>query len=100
MDLTVGNLKKILAGLDDNVVLATLEYGNENFHTFTSIKRLLVLKDISKRKEWGGQTYLTINCMGSHFTGKGNQVGLEYQQLYFDEDSFTETSTEEKETQF
>lgn len=82
MELTVGVLKKIMADLPDEVVLATLGIGNEGFDPFTHLKRLLLLKDMSD-----GTEYLTINSMGSHFTQKGEQEGLIYMSRYWDEDT-------------
>ena len=81
MKLTVAVLKSILNELDDDVVLATLDYGNGDFKTFSWIKRLLLLED-----KVSGKKYLTINGMGSHFTGKGEQSHLKYIERYWDED--------------
>lgn len=85
MELTVGYLKKILSQLDDDVIIADMEYGNRNFKPHSGIKRLLLLKDESENKNWGGETYLTINGMGSHFTGEKEQKGLVIKD-HFDED--------------
>lgn len=90
MDLTVGKLKKILSDLDDNIILADMEYFNDQFHPFIGIKRLLVLKDESENKTWGGHTFLTINNQGSHFTGEGEQKHLKYTGVYFDEKTLHE----------
>lgn len=90
MELTVGYLKKVLEQLDDNIVLAHLDYSNRAFKPQLGVKRLLVLKDESERKEWGGKTFLVINGMGSHFTGEGEQAPLKFTGVYFDEDTFTE----------
>ena len=79
MKLTVGKLREIIKDLPDDIVLATLDYGNANFTTFDGIKRVLLLKS----KE-SGKSYLTINNMGSHFTGKGTQEGLEYDNKHWD----------------
>lgn len=78
MELTVGKLKEILNEVDDNVILATLDRGNDDFRTYSMVKRLLVLKC----KE-SGVKYLTINPLGSHFTGKGDQSHLEYDGVSF-----------------
>lgn len=70
MELTVGQLKEALIGLDDNVVIADLGYGNSKFRPFVSVKRLLLLEDNT------GKQYLTINGLGSHFTATGEQSHL------------------------
>lgn len=70
MEITIGKLKEIIKGLDDNIIVADLGYGNQNFKPFVSVKRMLLLEDSS------GQKYITINALGSHFTAKGNQQGL------------------------
>lgn len=88
MELTAGYLKKILQYLDDDVIIADLTYGNRNFKTHSGIKRLLLLKDESQNKNWGGQTFLAINGMGSHFTGEKEQEGLVFKD-HFDEDKIT-----------
>lgn len=88
MKLTVGYLKQILQHLDDDVIIADLKYGNDDFKPFSGIKRLLLLKDESEDKGWGGETFLTINCMGSHFSGEGRQEGLVFKD-HFDEDKIT-----------
>jgi hypothetical protein len=72
MELTVRKLKEIINDLDDDVILATLQMGNDDFKPFSNVKRVLMLKDVS----WGGSVYLTINSMGSHFTATGKQEGL------------------------
>lgn len=72
MKLTVGALKDILQGLDDDIILADLQRGNDKFRAFNMIKRLVVLQDNM------GQKYLTINCLGSHFTAEGEQSHLHY----------------------
>lgn len=86
MQLTVGYLKKVLAQLDDDIVLAHLGTGNNKFDPFMFEKRLLVLKDESETKEWGGKTFLAINGQGSHFTGEGEQQGLKFTGVYFEAD--------------
>ena len=73
MELTIGKLKQIIADLPDDTLLATLEYGNDNFRPFVGIKRVLLLRDKESNKD-----FLTINSMGSHFTGEGHQKSLEY----------------------
>lgn len=88
MELTVGYLKKVLEKLDDNVVLANLGMSNKDFEPFLFEKRLLVLQDISETKQWGGRTFLTINGMGSHFTGNGLQKELRFTGVYFDAETF------------
>ncbi len=87
MDLTVGKLREILKdeSLTDDMILATLKFGGQNFDTFTDVKRLLVLKDESSNKNWDGKTYLAINQQGSHFTGNGSQFGLKFTGKHFDE---------------
>ena len=87
MKLTVATLRSILNEIDDDVVLATLDYGNGDFKTFSWIKRLLLLTD-----KTSGKKYLTINGMGSHFTGKGEQSHLKYAERYWDEDSVLKIS--------
>lgn len=87
MELTVGFLKKVLAQLDDSVVLSDL-IGNDKFSPFLNLKRLLIVKDISENKNLGGHTYLAINSLGSHFSGNGEQKYLEYQGVFFDDESF------------
>lgn len=72
MDLTVGKLKEIISQLPDDVLLADLSIGNSSFRTFSFCKRLLLLENKH------GKRYLTINKMGSHFTGTGDQIGLTY----------------------
>ncbi len=82
MELTIGNLKKIMADLPDETLLATLEVGNDRFRPFSYVKRLLLLRCMESGKE-----YLTINGMGSHFTQEGDQKKLIYTSLYWDEDN-------------
>lgn len=84
MELTVGYLKKVLERLDDDVILAHLDYSNRAFKPQLAVKRLLLLED----KDKDGRKYLTINGMGSHFTGQGEQDFLKFTGVYFDEDSF------------
>lgn len=86
MELTVGYLKKVLERLDDNVILAHLDYSNRAFKPQLSVKRLLLLED----KDKDGRKYLTINGMGSHFTGEGDQNFLKFTGIYFDEDTFNQ----------
>jgi hypothetical protein len=71
MELTIGILKKIIKDLPDDAILADLQIGNDKFHAFTHLKRVILLKDITDNKE-----YLTINSMGSHFNQKGEQSKL------------------------
>lgn len=75
MQLTVGNLKKILEEVDDDVVLADLGFGNTGFRPFDSVKRVLLLKG---NEQWNNRTFLTINGMGSHFTQTFEQQDMEY----------------------
>jgi hypothetical protein len=89
MELTVGYLKKVLEKLDDDAILAHLDYSNKDFKPQFCIKRLLVVKDESEHKGWGGHTFLVINGMGSHFTGEGEQKGLKFTGVYFDDETFT-----------
>ena len=70
MELTVKKLKEILSQVNDDVLLADLEFGNDTFYPHNYIKRILLLED------YKGKQYLTINRMGSHFTGNGTQSGL------------------------
>ena len=84
MQLTVGNLKKIFAEVDDDVVLAHLEFGNNKFSPFTQVKRVLLMKADSN---WLDKTYLVINEMGSHFTGEGEQKGVTYVGKHWDENT-------------
>ena len=90
MEITIGYLKKVIAEIEksvpnsDDIILADLEYGNDNFNPFQNAKRLLLLKG---GKGWSNQTFLTHNGMGSHFTNKGEQSDLKY-IAYFDEDEF------------
>ena len=84
MELTVGVFKKILDSVDDNVVLGTLSIGNDSFHPFQSVKRLLVLNGDDG---WENKTFLVINDMGSHFSGEGGQKGLTYAKRHFDENT-------------
>lgn len=89
MELTVGYLKKVLKDLPDNMTIASLgECSNKKFEPFLSVKRLLVLKDDSKSKQWGGRTFLVINKQGTHFTKEGEQKDLKFTGTYFDIDSF------------
>ena len=82
MELTIGKLKQIIKDLPDDVILADLGYGNDRFHRFCNLKRLLLLLDTED-----GQRYLTINSMGSHFNGTGEQSHLVYQNIYWDENN-------------
>jgi len=82
MELTIGVLKKIIQDLPDDVILADLGIGNDRFHPFISLKRLLLLKDMKE-----GQQYLTINSMGSHFTQEGEQSHLIYGHEHWDENN-------------
>jgi len=90
MEITIGYLKKVIAEIEksipnaDNVILADLQYGNDEFKPFQNAKRLLLLKG---GNGWGNKTYLTHNGMGSHFTQKGKQSDLEY-IAHFDSDEF------------
>lgn len=86
MELTVKELKNILEKLDDDVVLATLNTGNNDFYVFNNIKRLIVLKDTSISKQWEGKTFLTIQQMGANFSKTGYQAPLNYMGICFDED--------------
>lgn len=83
MELTIGILKKVIANLDDSIILAELGRSNDDFNPFQSLKRLIIVKDESENKNWEGNTYLAINEMGSHFTGRGKQEGLKYQGMEF-----------------
>lgn len=93
MELTVGYLKKVFEKLEDDVVIAHLgECSNQSFEPFTGIKRLLVLKDKGEKYGWNGRTFLAINNMGTHFTGKGKQSSLA-EIGFFDQRTFTENKT-------
>ena len=87
MVVTVGILKSILNEIADDVILAHLEYGNDRFHAYVNVKRLLLLKDLD------GQKYLTINGQGSHFTGEGEQFHLKYDGHSWDQDSVFKISS-------
>lgn len=80
MTLTLGVLKAIIQGLDDDIILADLGFGNANFKTFTGVKRVILLENKENK-----QKYLTINSMGSHFTGSGDQEHLKYAGISFDD---------------
>ncbi|TXI11482.1 MAG: hypothetical protein E6Q68_06060 [Polynucleobacter sp.] len=86
MELTVGFLKRAINGLDDNIVVGQL-IGNSGFKSFSSVKRLIVLRDDSKNKDLGGKTFLVINDQGSHFFKQGGQSDLNYTGTYFDQHS-------------
>lgn len=89
MKVTVATLKKIIHKLDDNVILATLGgCGNRNFKPYSGIKRFLLLKG-ENEKVWGGETFLTVNATGTHFTGEDEQKGLKVIG-HFDESNFQE----------
>jgi hypothetical protein len=92
MELTIGVLRQIIADLPDDVVLSTLEYGNANFKPFTGVKRVLLLRS---DKQWGNKTYLSVNGMGSHFTGEGWQKGLFYER-HWDETTMKDQSCKYK----
>lgn len=90
MELTVGYLKKVLEKLDDDVVIAHLgECSNDSFEPFTGVKRLLLLQDKGEKYGWDGKTFLTVNKMGTHFTGKGKQKSFK-EIDYFDDRTFTD----------
>lgn len=86
MELTIGVLKKIIHGLPDETILATLGIGNDKFDPFISLKRLLLLQDMRD-----GQQFLTINQMGSHFTQSGEQRHLIYLSQHWDEYTLKQT---------
>ncbi len=69
-ELTVGKLKEVLQHFPDDAILADLRRGNEDFKAYTSVKRLMLLEDNNTK-------YLTINSLGSHFTGNGDQSHLQ-----------------------
>jgi len=50
---------------------------------YSNAKRLLILKG---SKSWSEKTFLTVNNMGSHFTGKGKQKDL-FLLGYYDSDN-------------
>lgn len=70
MEVTVAQLKELLKGIPDDAILADLDFGNQNFRTF-KVKRFFLLEKLAS-----GEKFLTINSMGSHFHGMGNQSGL------------------------
>lgn len=85
MELTVGYLKKVIKDLPDNAVLAHLgECSNQKFEPFMGVKRLMLVKDQTEDKSWGGRTFLVINVMGTHWTQKGQQESLTPTGEYFD----------------
>lgn len=89
MELTVGYLKKVLEKLEDDVVIAHLgECSNDSFEPFTGVKRLLLLQDKGEKYGWGGRKFLTVNKMGTHFTGRGKQSSF-VQTDHFDAETFT-----------
>lgn len=90
MELTVGDLRKIIADLPDDVILAHLGYGNSSFSPFLTIKRLLLLKG---DHTWGDRTFLTINGMGSHFTENGEHKHLSWTGKHWDEDTLAKEET-------
>lgn len=93
MELTVGYLKKVLEKLGDDVVIAHLgECSNDSFEPFTGVKRLLLLQDKGEKNGWGGRTFLAVNKMGTHFTGKGEQKSLK-EIDYFDDRTFSDKKT-------
>jgi hypothetical protein len=88
MELTVRFLKKVLKDLDDDIILGDLRWFNDEFKPFNNIKRLLVLeREATSREQDKGQKYLVINNQGSHFTGTGDQEGLKYTGVHFDENT-------------
>ncbi len=71
MELTVGKLREIIKDLDDNVMLADLgRCSNYDFRPYAAVKRVYLLQFTT------GEQYLTINTLGTHFTGEKEQVGL------------------------
>lgn len=84
MELTVGLIKQIIKDLPDDVVLADLGYGNTKFNPFNNLKRILLLKADG---DWENKTYLTINGMGSHFSGEGEQKSLNFTGKHWDENN-------------
>jgi hypothetical protein len=85
MELTVGVLRKVIKDLPNDIILGTLKVGNGEFDPFLSLKRLMLLQD-----QIDGHQYLTINEMGSHFTGEGYQKNLKYADKYWNEDNLKE----------
>lgn len=90
MEITIGYLKRVISELEksvpnsDNIILADLRYGNDDFKPFQNAKRLLLLKG---GNGWGNKTYLAHNGMGSHFSNKGKQTDMKYIG-YFDNEEF------------
>lgn len=79
MDLNVGTIREIIKHLPDDVLLATLELGNDSFDAFTGLKRVMLMEDKTGAVGYGiGKRFMVINKMGSHFSGEGEQKGLEY----------------------
>lgn len=92
MELTVGYLKKVLAKLDDDVILADLRFGNE-VEPFMGVKRLLVVECSDRKMGWGGRKFLVINNMGTHWSKETEkQNRLKYADVWFDEDTDFETN--------
>ena len=85
MELTVKKLKEIFSQVNDDVLLADLDFGNDNFYPQNYTKRVLLLEDNQ------GRQYLAINRMGSHFTGERTQTGLKVIG-YFDDSSSSFTN--------
>lgn len=82
--ITVGEfMNKINDRIDlhDDVVLMPLNFsyqGKRNDWAFNSVKRVLLLENEQ------GHPYIAVNCMGSHFTGEGQQRGYKYAGKHWD----------------
>lgn len=89
MELTVGILKQIIKDLPDDVILADLGIGNDRFHPFMGVKRLMLLQGDGS---WNDQQFLTINSMGSHYTKQGEQSSLFYLDKNWDSETLNSES--------
>lgn len=81
MELTVGVLKEIIKDLPDHAILSYLS-GNHAFHTFMGTKRVLLLQG---NLQWDNRLFLTINPLGSHFSGQGDHKDLTFTGQFWDQ---------------
>ena len=65
--------------MPDDMILANLGYGVNQFEAEKGIRGLIVLEDNL------GVKYLTIVRNGANFTGSGNHAGLKYDGKVFGE---------------
>ena len=90
MEITIGYLKKVFSEIEksvpnsNDIIIADLETGNNNFNPFQNAKSLLLLKG---GNGWRNKIYLAHNGLGSHFTNKGEQSDLKC-IAYFQENEF------------